>query len=258
MDILKNAYIDVETLRNSALDDYHNKRYESWPEFVQEFNRILKEVISSGYKVDIDEIAVVPPGQTGGPTFERVGTDSVIAKIREIINKSERLQKRINSLLGTVYDKKEPLTEIELICSRFHRIVRKLRDRHNDRETLNIEDEYDVQDLMAALLNLFFADIRDEEWTPSYAGGSARMDFLLKREQIVIEIKKTRRSLSDKDIGEQLIIDIEKYSHHPDCKTLICFIYDPEGLIGNPNGLEDDLIKQSNDSLNVIVYIYPK
>src|SRR2546425_4837451 len=80
------------------------------------------------------------------------------------------------------------LTEL---CTRFHLIVRQLRSRHDNRATLDVNDEYDVQDLMHALLHLNFNDIRAEEWTPSYAGGSSRMDFLLKQEKIVIEAKKT-------------------------------------------------------------------
>lgn len=69
------------------------------------------------------------------------------------------------------------------------------------------------------------------------------MDFLLKTKQIVIEVKKTRRTLKAKDLGDELIIDIQKYQAHPDCKTLVCFVYDPEGWISNPRGLENDLNK---------------
>lgn len=87
--------------------------------------------------------------------------------------------------------------------------------RHNRRETLIITDEYDVQDLLHALLKLYFDDVRPEEWTPSYAGKSARMDFSLKKEKTVIEVKMTRESLSDKEIGDQLIVDVERYSSHP-------------------------------------------
>ena len=79
---------------------------------------------------------------------------------------------------------------LELIFSRFHKVARQLRSRYNGRKTLEIEDEYDTQDLLHALLQLYFNDIRAEEWTPSYAGGCARMDFLLKNEKIVIEVKK--------------------------------------------------------------------
>jgi hypothetical protein len=68
---------------------------------------------------------------------------------------------------------------IELLCSRFHEVAKQLRIRYDGRYTLKVDDEYDVQDLMHALLRIFFDDVRPEEWTPSYAGKGARMDFSL-------------------------------------------------------------------------------
>ncbi|MDO9212329.1 MAG: hypothetical protein Q7U23_00680 [Methylococcales bacterium] len=148
------------------------------------------------------------------------------------------------------------IDKIKLIIKRFHQIARQLRKRHSDRATLEIEDEYDVQDLFHALLKLYFDDVRAEEWTPSYAGSASRVDFLLKNEQIIIEIKKTRQGLKNKEVGEQLIIDTHKYQTHPDCKNLICFVYDPEGRISNPRGIENDLSKEFN-GLPVLVFITP-
>lgn len=145
---------------------------------------------------------------------------------------------------------------LKIILSRLHRVARQLRNRYNDRPTLDLNDEYDVQDLLHALLKLYFDDIRAEEWTPSYAGKSARMDFLLKKEGIVIEVKKTRRGLSDKEVGDQLIIDVERYKIHPDCRKLICFIYDPEGRIGNPEGLIKDLNDQHEGFVEVFIEPY--
>lgn len=110
---------------------------------------------------------------------------------------------------------------------------------------------------MHSLLHIHFDDIRPEEWTPSYAGGGSRVDFLLKNEQIIIEIKKTRDSLKAKQVGEQLIVDIQRYQTHPDCKKLICFVYDPEGWISNPRGLESDL-NRNEDDFTVNVIIVPK
>lgn len=147
--------------------------------------------------------------------------------------------------------------KVELInhlCNRFHLVARQLRMRHAGRSTLSIEDEYDVQDLFHALLLVDFEDVRDEEWTPSYAGGSSRMDFLLKQERIVIEVKKTRSGLAEREIGDELLIDIGRYKAHPDFKTLICFVYDPEGKIANPRGLETDLSKKVNE-LEVCVFV---
>ncbi|MEK4006403.1 PD-(D/E)XK nuclease domain-containing protein [Paenibacillus sp. FSL H3-0333] len=143
------------------------------------------------------------------------------------------------------------------LCYRFHIIARQLRARHSDRPTLEIEDEYDVQDLFHALLLLDFDDVRPEEWTPSYAGSSSRVDFLLKKEKIIIEIKKTRRGLSAREIGEQLLIDIQRYQSHPDCQMLVCFVYDPEARVANPYGIENDLSREF-DGIPVKVIITPK
>ncbi|MGF6355836.1 hypothetical protein ABIE27_003751 [Paenibacillus sp. 4624] len=143
------------------------------------------------------------------------------------------------------------------ICHRFHKVARQLRSRHSDRPTLEINDEYDVQDLFHSLLLLDFDDVRPEEWTPSYAGSSSRVDFLLKKEQIIIEIKKTRKGLAARDVGEQLLVDIQKYQSHPDCKMLICFVYDPENKITNPYGIENDLSREF-EGIPVKVIINPK
>lgn len=149
-----------------------------------------------------------------------------------------------------------PIQLVRNICDRFHLIVKQMRQRHSDRETLNVEDEYDVQDLFHALLHLHFEDIRPEEWAPSNAGKSTRVDFLLKSERIVVELKKTRKGLGAKEIGSELIEDKHRYKTHPDCDALICFVYDPEGRVSNPRGLENDL-NQSNPDLLVEVYIRP-
>jgi len=149
------------------------------------------------------------------------------------------------------------LQRVETICRRFHLVARQIRARHSDRSTLEVEDEYDVQDLIHALLRLDFDDIRDEEWTPSYAGGSSRVDFLLKDEFVVVEVKRARKGLADRALGEQLIIDIARYQAHPDCRTLVCFVYDPEGRIANPAGLERDLSKLT-ERIEVRVIVAPR
>lgn len=148
-----------------------------------------------------------------------------------------------------------PINPILTIFDRFHLMVRQLRNRHDTRPTLDVGDEYDVQDLLHSLLTIHFDDIRPEEWTPSYAGKSSRMDFLLKDFKIVIEVKKTRNGLTGKEVGTQLIEDIERYSKHQDCETLLCFVYDPEGFVGNPRGLENDLSRGGD--IEVRVYVCP-
>lgn len=151
----------------------------------------------------------------------------------------------------------EPVSRVRHICSRFHLVARQLLSRRERRTTLAITDEYDVQDLLHSLLRIDFDDVRSEEWTPSYAAKSSRMDFLLKEHAIIVETKKTSGRLGQKEIADQIIIDISRYRSHPDCKTLICLIYDPENYIANPRGIEADLSK-NHDGLETIVIVSPK
>lgn len=146
----------------------------------------------------------------------------------------------------------EAFEKIELIANRFHIIARQLQQRRHDnnspRSTLKINDEYDVQDLFHALLRLFFDDVRSEEWTPSYAGGASRIDFLLKTEQVLVETKMTRPGLTKaREISDQLIIDSDRYRVHADCKMLVAFVYDPQEYLHNPIGIERDLTKTNSE-----------
>ncbi len=83
------------------------------------------------------------------------------------------------------------------------------------------------------------------------------MDFLLPEIEFVVEIKMTRATLSTKQLGEQLIIDIAKYKKHPASRTLFCVVYDPDGRISNPRGVENDL-KEDNDQMATRVLIVPR
>jgi hypothetical protein len=152
----------------------------------------------------------------------------------------------------------ESLAVLHLICRRFHTVVLQLARRCANRQTLKIADEYDVQDLLHALLCLHFDDVRAEESTPSFGGGAARMDFLLKEEQLVLEAKMTRSDLKDKEVAEELIQDVARYRSHPECKKLVCLVYDPAGLLKNPAGLISDIEKLSSESLVVQVHVAPK
>jgi hypothetical protein len=146
---------------------------------------------------------------------------------------------------------------IERLCSRFHLVARQLRLRRGNRETLRVEDEADVQDLLRALLVLDHEDIRPIAWTPEYAGGTPRADFLLKLEQVVIEARLARGGWQAAELRQELAVDIRAHTQLPDCKTLVCFVYDPEGRIANPRAIEEEL-SGDRDGLAVRVIIAPQ
>lgn len=147
-----------------------------------------------------------------------------------------------------------PLSLVLNILNRFPTFVRQLKRRYNGRAPLEVNDEYDVQDLIYALLTLHFNDIRAEEYTPSFAGAASRQDFLLKKEKIVIEVKKTRESLGAGKVGGELLIDMARYRAHQDCDTLILFVYDPDCYINNLLGVKTDLeSKDAEGKVKVVI-----
>jgi len=190
--------------------------------------------------------------------FER---NSECIAVTEFLKRATRLLRQIELNAGPMGlsdgADQQPVKAVLAICDRFHAIAGQLTQRRVGRPTLEVKDEYDVQDLLHALLRLYFDDIRPEEWTPSYGGGSSRMDFLLKGHEIVVEAKMTRKGLTAKEVSEQLIIDAAKYKQHPECKTLVCLVYDPAALLKNPRGIERDLAKLSGNGLEMICVVTP-
>lgn len=143
------------------------------------------------------------------------------------------------------------------ILRRFHLSANQLVARHANRATLRIADEYDVQDLLHAVLRIEFDDVREEEWTPSMAGGSSRIDLLVSEIDTAIEAKMTRDTLRDRQVGDELLIDIAHYSTHTGVRTLVCFVFDPGMRLQNPAGLIRDLEGRSTERLAVRVVISP-
>lgn len=188
-------------------------------------------------------------------SFHGTGLDLLFATLNDEFNAIPWLQPVTKADSKT---KNASLNEdILVILSRFHQVAVQLLARRENRDTLRIGDEYDVQDLLHALLRSRFDDVRSEEYSPSYAGGSSRIDFLLKREQAAIEVKMASATLRDRALGEQLIVDIQRYQGHPTCKTLFCMVYDPHHNVRNPAGLEGDLSGTAGE-LEVVVLVIPK
>lgn len=147
---------------------------------------------------------------------------------------------------------------IKEICNNFNKFDIAIKRRYNNRPTIEINDEYDLQNALLAILKLFINDIRPEDYVPSYAGGNSRVDFLLPEHGIIIETKMASSTLRDKAIGEQLMIDFNRYKELEKCNQLICFIYDKDSHISNPYGLITDLEKLSSSEMRMSVIISPQ
>jgi hypothetical protein len=205
-------------------------------------------------------------GAIGSMDFRKLGFSGFDGKWEITVSDVQRFDELLVGLKGEA-NRRNPEQKVESdihsatarlvqLADSFHRVVVKLRDRRTGREPLLIKDEYDVQYVVAALLETRFDDVRPEDWIPTYAGGAKRVDFFLKNESVFFETKMTRDGLTDAKVGDELIIDIAHYQHSADCKALVCFVYDPDHRLKNPRGLETDLSKQ-HDNLSVSVIVRP-
>jgi hypothetical protein len=151
--------------------------------------------------------------------------------------------------------KPDSVQELLMILLRgLRRAMHPLTHRRKGAQPLSFSSEYDVQDLLHSMLRPWISDIRPEEFTPSYAGSSTRMDFLLPAHSLVIELKFVRDRAHGKRIGNELIVDIEHYRRHPACNNLWCVIYDPDHLLMNAEGLCTDLegVRKTKDGELVV------
>jgi REase_DpnII-MboI len=139
-------------------------------------------------------------------------------------------------------------------------IVRRSLSKHpHGREPVKFENEWDDQYVFRSMLALFFDDIRDEDPVQVTAGSGSRIDFVLADYQLAIELKHTRSSLEDKDLGVQLLVDASRYASRSDITHLVCLVFDYDGLIRNPRSIEKDLSKsQSQPGLTVTVKIFDR
>lgn len=233
----------ANTVPNASVNE--NEEARRWYEFTVE---LLRQLFST------DELSDEFTGKGSFSFGGDITTESYVKKLKSIYERLELYPEDGSIVSKHISD--DPIMTIKKLVEKFHAVTRQLRQRYDNRPTLDVTDEYDVQDLLHALLRIHFEDIRPEEWTPSYAGGSSRMDFLLKAEKVVVEVKKTRAKLGAKEVGDQLAIDILRYRVHPDCKILICFVYDPEGFIRNPKGFESDL-SGKRDGLELVTIVAP-
>ena len=148
----------------------------------------------------------------------------------------------------------DAISRLERVFNRFGAVARQLNERQRDREPLLIEDEYDVQYLLQALLKIHFDDVRAESHTEQHSTVSPRVDFLLEVHEVGIEVKLASESMPKKRILKDLAKDKEQYRNSSKIQTLLCFIYDPNHIIKNPAEFESDL-SGSRSNLKTLVTV---
>lgn len=114
------------------------------------------------------------------------------------------------------------------------------KDKQN-RNLIAIKDEYDVQDLLYFSLKSVFPEIKYEDDTSNYGGSAKRLDFYLKDEGIIIEVKHIDKA-DDKKYTKQMKEDLQSYHVVNVLTDIIFFIYAPNAIqdINNFKELEGE------------------
>jgi hypothetical protein len=167
------------------------------------------------------------------------------------------VERLIDRLSLSLQDNGSATERIVSLCRRFPYFVNQLQKRQRGRVPIKVDDEYDVQDLLHAILKLHFVDVRPEEPSPSFGGKPSRVDFFLPTERIVVEAKKTRQTLKQDKLVSELIDDTARYSKMESVDTLICLVYDPDGYCTVPQAIESD-VGASASRLIVRVVVCPQ
>lgn len=167
-------------------------------------------------------------------------SDDVIAFISDLLNQEfdiidllifKDLQTKALEL--SITRNFQNLTALEVIHQallEFGNSVKKItRERRKGHNSFEINDEYDVQDLLYVVLKPLFPKLIVEDPAPRVGTAFTKVDISFREEGVVMEVKMIKSSDSDeKKFISQLKDDIESYYIYPYLKDLLVYVYDPE------------------------------
>ncbi|MFC9173752.1 hypothetical protein [Streptomyces sp. NPDC057107] len=240
------------------------EKYQSWYArafpLISEASRVeFKDMYEGGMVVQRIKAFLTKPLEIN-QFYDPAASDSFFPKWSHVYSTTflDSFSSQRTLLQAEIYAVAEPssiLAEIAGAFSRFPNFLQVLQNSAKPNVPApTVEKEGDLQVLVEACLRLMYEDVRPEDFVPQRAGGRSRVDFLIPDVGVVVETKMTRESLTDKLVGEELAIDWNRYSAHPDCRGILALVYDPGRHLKNPAGLESDLTQsQGHPATRVLV-----
>lgn len=123
------------------------------------------------------------------------------------------------------------------LCCRIRHAAKVLVHRRKDKPPYTICDEYDVQDLLQAILRAYFKHSVQENPLPKNAGLSSRADLSVEELGAIIEIKYARRHTDQERFVREFAQDQQSYTQWQHLKHFVYVVYrsdnlkDPEALL---------------------------
>jgi hypothetical protein len=121
---------------------------------------------------------------------------------------------------------------VEQLCRRLPQSARILATRsRKGKAPYKITDEYDVQDILHALLRAYLKYSVQEDPLPKVAGAkSSRADISIEELGILIEVKYVHGPEDQKRLFEEYSQDLVLYAQWPHLRTLVYLIYNSADL----------------------------
>lgn len=129
------------------------------------------------------------------------------------------------------------------ILNTFPDVVSRLSYRRKGKTQFEINDEYDVQDLLYVMAKGAFSTLQYEDPTHKEGPNSARADFVINDLGTYIEAKFISEKGQEKVIHDECMLDIQKYGSQENCHKIVFFVYDPHKCIDNQFSFKASLEK---------------
>lgn len=98
--------------------------------------------------------------------------------------------------------------------------------RYSKRNNIyEINDEYDLQDLLWLVLKPIFPRLTDEDPISKIMGKASRADFYIPEIKSILELKHVKRESHAGEIPKQLDNDITWYGAHPEAERLFFYVF---------------------------------
>lgn len=186
--------------------------------------------------------------------------ENVIDYLEEILNDINNMSNNLTCAKGD-FSQENALIIVKKILNNFYSHIEVMyeSDVHgkagitkNDLNKIQIVNEYDVQRILYSLIKPMFPEARIE--VPEDAGClSVRYDIFIENFSIIIEVKCSRKTMTERSLIGEISCDIVNYNH----SNIFFFIYDKEKIIKNTTAFKDTYNKSFGEKTVETIIIQP-
>lgn len=241
IELLKNSH-DVDEIKNAF----------------NQINASLREVLDSSEvlaKIKSKEMYLENE-------YSKIKTKESIIKSKEkVMEYLEELIVEISNISSTLNDEisqEVAITIIKRILNNFYTHIETMYEQpthgkagitKEKLDNIKIVNEYDVQRILYSLIKPIFPEARVEVSNDT-GFSTVRYDIFIENYSMIIEVKCTRSSMTERSLTEEIGSDIYHYKYD----NIFFFIYDKEKIIKNKTAFENTYNKKYGErNINTII-----